>query len=236
MTKSDQELGDLLRETFTDKEFQADRLLAANKSPGSPAARVSTGRAVSGRRRFVPVLAGAAAVVLVVAAAVIIRENVPHSTDLQAPAATPSAPGVSVGDPLGLALTDDERIWAAAIKGIIDREPGAATYYVLDAPQQNGASQRGKPFTNAEKSTIANQLAPIKLEWITKRPPLPDPCAPDAGGPYVTVGKIVHQAGHVEVDASIWRGCLAARWLTFRLDEKAGEWKVTGTVGPEAVS
>jgi hypothetical protein len=27
-----------------------------------------------------------------------------------------------------------------------------------------------------------------------------------------------------------------ALWLTFRLDAKAGTWKVAGTVGPEAVS
>jgi hypothetical protein len=46
----------------------------------------------------------------------------------------------------------------------------------------------------------------------------------------------VSKDGHVEVATSIWRGCLDAHWLTYRLDKKADRWLVTGTVGPQAVS
>lgn len=224
MTKSDDELGDLLRETFAGKENQVDRLPEASNIP---AAR---------RRRFTPVLAGAAAVVIVVGGAIVVRQNLPQPTSLPAPAATAGTPRTGTGDPLGLALTQETHMWAAAIKGIIEREPGAPTYYVIDAPQENENGPRGKPFTDAEKTGIASLLAPTKIEWIAKRPALADPCAPDAGGPYVNVGSIVRTAGHAEIDAGIWRGCLAARWLTFRLDQKAGDWKITGTVGPEAIS
>ncbi|ONI67382.1 hypothetical protein BWI15_30080 [Kribbella sp. ALI-6-A] len=222
MNKSDDELGELLRETFASQENQADSLPAAIKSRN--------------RRRFAPVLAAAAAVVLVLGGGVVVRQNLTPPTAEPAPAATTTA-HAGPGPSEALALTEDIRIWAAAIEAIIAREPGSTTYYVLDAPHQNGSTARGTPFTDAQKTAITGLLATTtKLEWIAKRPPLADPCAPDAGGPFVTVGSIVRRAGHVEVDASVWRGCLAARWLTFRLDEKAGTWKVTGTVGPEAVS
>ncbi|WP_432944254.1 hypothetical protein ACQPXM_02405 [Kribbella sp. CA-253562] len=221
MNKSDEELGELLRETFASKENQADSLPAAIKA--------------GTRRRFSPALAAAAAVVLVLGGAVVVRQNLTPPTGLPAPAATTTGHAETAE---AIALTEDIRIWAAAIEAIIAREPGSTTYYVLDAPLQNGSTAaRGKPFTDAQKTAITGLLASkAKLEWIAKRPPLADPCAPNAGGPFVTVGAIVRRAGHVEVDASIWRGCLAARWLTFRLDEKAGTWNVTGTVGPEAVS
>jgi hypothetical protein len=228
MTKSDDELGDLLRETFAEKENQVDHLPEAIKSPE----RASRDR---DSRRFTPVLAGAAAIVIVFAGAIVVRQNLPQPTNFPAPAATTtSSPERAAVKPI--VITEDMVIWANAIAGIVEREPGAKTYYVLDAPQENENGVRGKPFTLFEKSAIAALVGPTKVEWITKRPALADACAPDAGGPYVTVGSIVHSAGHVEVDASIWRGCLAGRWLTFRLDEKAGDWKVTGTVGPEAIS
>ncbi|WP_460650137.1 hypothetical protein [Kribbella endophytica] len=238
MTKSDDELGDLLRETFAEKENQVEHLPEAIKIPSGGSRAGShgvSGAGRSGNRRFTPVLAGAAAVVIVFGGAVVVRQNLPQPTNF--PAATPNTPSTSTDDPLGLALPAEEiRIWAAAVAGIVEREPGAATYYVIDAPQENEGGARGKPFTDAEKAGIRTLLAPTKVEWIAKRPTAADPCAPDAGGPYVNVGSIVRTSGHVEIDAGIWRGCLSARWLTFRLDQKAGDWKVTGTVGPEAIS
>ncbi len=238
MTKSDHELGDLLRETFAEKENQVDHLPEAITTSAGGRRAGSHGGAGAERsrsRRFTPVLAGAAAVVIVFGGAVVVRQNLPQSTNLPAPAATTtSPPGTAGGKPI--LITEDMVIWKNAIAGIIEREPGAKTYYVLDAPQENENGVRGKPFTLIEKSAIASLLAPTKVEWIAKRPAAADPCAPDAGGPYVNVGSIVRTSGHVEVDAGIWRGCLAGRWLTFRLDQKAGDWKVTGTVGPEAIS
>jgi hypothetical protein len=59
---------------------------------------------------------------------------------------------------------------------------------------------------------------------------------PAAKQPYVTVGPIVSNQGHLEVGANLWRGCLDAHWATYRLDQQNGTWMVTGTVGPEAVS
>lgn len=236
MTKSDHELGDLLRETFADQEHQVDHLLEATKSPatGSNAGSGAGSRGAwgSGNRRLTPVLAGAAAVVIVLGGAFVVRQNLPQPTSLPAPAGTTTTtPTVQP-----IVQTEAVVMWAAAIEGIIEREPGAPTYYVIDAPQENENGGRGKPFTDLERSGIASLVAPKKVEWIAERPALADPCSPEAGGPYVNVGKIVDRGDHAEVDAGIWRGCLAARWLTFRLDQKAGDWKVTGTVGPEAVS
>ncbi|GAA1536280.1 hypothetical protein [Kribbella lupini] len=239
MTKSDHELGELLRETFADKEHQVDHLPEATKTAASGAGAGSGagsgggwGAGRSGNRRLTPVLAGAAAVVVVLGGAIVVRQNLPQPTSLPAPAATTTTtPTVQP-----IVQTEAVVMWAAAIKGIIEREPGAPTYYVIDAPQENENGGRGKPFTDLEKGGIASLVAPEKIEWIAKRPALADPCSPDAGGPYVNVGKIVDRGDHVEIDAGVWRGCLSARWLTFRLDQKAGDWKVTGTVGPEAVS
>ncbi|GAB3814259.1 hypothetical protein [Kribbella italica] len=242
MTKSDDEFGDLLRETFVSKENQVDRLPEAIKDPKTDHRATATAgsRDAAGggsrNRRFTPVLAGAAAVVIVLGGAFVVRQNLPQPTTLPAPAVTTTQPSVRPGTAQALVLSEDIRIWAAALKGIIEREPGAPAYYVTDAAQENENGARGKPFTDLEKTGIASLLAPQKVEWIAKRPVLADPCAPDAGGPYVNVGKIVDRAGHVEIDAGIWRGCLAGRWLTFRLDQKAGDWKVTGTIGPEAIS
>lgn len=231
MTKSDDELGNLLRETFADKEHQVDHLPEASKVSEHSSRPSAEGT----KRRFSPVLAGAAAVIIVFGGAVVVRQNLPQPTNLPAPAATTTSPPQTAAVK-PILITEDMVIWKNAIAGIIEREPGAKTYYVLDAPQENENGVRGRPFTLIEKSAIAGLLAPTKVEWITKRPVLADPCAPDAGGPYVNVGSIVRTAGHVEIDAGIWRGCLAGRWLTFRLDQKAGDWKVTGTVGPEAIS
>jgi hypothetical protein len=233
MTKSDHELGDLLRETFADKEHQVDHLPEATKASAARSGAASHGAWGSGNRRLTPVLAGAAAVVIVLGGAFVVRQNLPQPTSFPAPAATTSTPSIG---PDGIALTDDIRIWAAAVKGMVEREPGAPAYTVVNAPQENEGAVRGEPFTDAEKIAITGLVAPTKLRWIHERPAKADPCAPDAGGPYVTVGAIVRRADHVEVDASIWRGCLSGRWLTFRLAQQAGDWTVTGTVGPEAVS
>ncbi|MGC4936337.1 hypothetical protein [Kribbella sp. DT2] len=37
---------------------------------------------------------------------------------------------------------------------------------VIDAPQENESSVRGKAFTDAEKAGIGKLLAPTKVEWI----------------------------------------------------------------------
>jgi hypothetical protein len=75
------------------------------------------------------------------------------------------------------------------------------------------------------------------VQWVRTLPSGPKTCEqPSVAKPYVTLGPIVSKDGHVEVATSIWRGCLDAHWLTYRLDKKADRWLVTGTVGPQAVS
>ncbi|ADB29583.1 hypothetical protein Kfla_0460 [Kribbella flavida DSM 17836] len=240
--KTDEELAALLRETFAERESQADQLPAATSS----APNADPGRA---RRRLSPVVLAAAAVALVLGAVIIVRQAAepPSAVPLPAASSTPEAGGPatpSAGTASTPAPTTDEvRIWAATIKGILEREPGTAPgapVYVLDAPHQGaggGKPVRGEPFTPAQQDAIAAALRPgVTLKWIAQRPAADDPCGPDAGGPYVMVGPIVRKDGHAEVGVNIWRGCLAARWLTFRLDQNATDWRITGTVGPEAVA
>lgn len=135
-------------------------------------------------------------------------------------------------------------IWATGIEGIVQRESGMSkppVLYVLDAPHEGagdpvGGRVRGTPFTEAQRVGIENALAGLaRIEWI-----------PTAGNgncdvpknrtPIITLAPIVHKDGHVELGINSWYDCLAARWLTFRLDQKAGSWQITGTVGPEAIS
>jgi len=52
----------------------------------------------------------------------------------------------------------------------------------------------------------------------------------------VTVGPLPEGGAKLEVGASLYAGPLAATWLTYVVEEKAGGWEVTGTTGPVAIS
>jgi hypothetical protein len=215
MTKpTDDEIGRLLRETFADKEELVESLPEASKPK---------------HRRTGPILLAAASVAAVLGGIIYAadRANQPGPGQAQATTTAPALNDIYV-------LPDDQLIWAAAIKEILTIERPAAGWpgvNVLDVPT------RGQPFTEQEKSGIGSRLSSVPVQWVRTLPTGAKACEqPSVAKPYVTLGPIVSKDGHVEVATSIWRGCLDAHWLTYRLDKKADRWLVTGTVGPQAVS
>jgi hypothetical protein len=142
-------------------------------------------------------------------------------------------------------LPDYAQIWAAAIQKILTIERPAAGWpgvHVLDAPHDGKVATvptRGQPFSAEEKAGVERGLiGVVPVQWVRTLPTGGSKACeqPAATKPYVTLGPIVSKPDHVEVATSVWRGCLDAHWLTYRLDKKAGRWQVTGTVGPQAVS
>ncbi len=161
----------------------------------------------------------------------------------QLPGSTPT--GSSATD--APAAAENAQIWSAVIAEILKIEkPGAGWpgARVLDAPNAGAGGgtvtyELAKRFTANERAAMERALNGIApLEWVRNRPlggkELCD--QPAAEEPYVTVGPIVQVQNHVEVGAWVWRGCLDAHWLTYRLDHQAGSWKITGTVGAQGVS
>jgi hypothetical protein len=239
----DEELGDLLRETFTSKEHQIDSLPAAIKSE---------------KRRTGPILLAAASVLVVLGGILYaVNGGVNTRTDQAGPGATTTVPGATIGP--GSAPTSgstvhpiplpppNSTIWAAAIAELLKIEQPSGGWpgiRVLDAPNAGAGGgtvtyELAQRFTAAERTAIEKALAGIApVHWVRNRPQggkeLCD--QPAAKEPYVTVGPVVSVQGHLEVGAWVWRGCLDAHWLTYRLDQQTGGWKITGTVGAQGVS
>lgn len=232
MNRTDDDLGQLLRETFADAESLADE-------PAPPR---------SHRPRLM-MLAAAASVAAVVLGGVAVARSAGDGTPAaSAPASTPTTssgqdiPG-SIARPASAAA-----IYAAVLRREFTRERlGFKVLWVLDAPHtgmsptDHQALVRGAPFDAATRTAIERALADLgPVRWVAK--------ADDARvggectavrdkGVILTVGEIRDAGRDVEVGASSWFGCLGGHWGTYRLAPAAGgSWRVTGTVGPEAVS
>jgi hypothetical protein len=52
----------------------------------------------------------------------------------------------------------------------------------------------------------------------------------------VSVGLIPETGDRVEIPASLYFNGLAGTWLTYVVENADGDWKVTGTTGPVAIS
>jgi hypothetical protein len=227
---TDDEVGKLLRETFTEKEGLLDQL---------PEATVMTGR-----RKLMPVVLAAASVLVVLAGVAVVGR-------LQG-ASQPAAQNPSTGEDQGAlgkaAPTAD--VLGAAIAELSKWErpvAGWSVVKVLDSPYRTAGSPAGAGlglgvFSVADRRVIERR-AGVSIEWVMSRP---TSCEQADGTPYVTTGTVVVAGGSTAtVGMSIWRGCLDALWLTYRLErtdsavfaqEGGSSWRVTGTVGPQAVS
>ena len=229
--RTDDELGRLLKETFADKE---------NLLLDSQSARAGTDQLPEATRsRRAPILLAAAAV-LVILAGVLYAANPRGGSE-----PGPGPAGVTASNTQTTQVIPTESlIWAAAIKGILDREQNPTKdpiLYILDASHENAGDTdkqvRNVPFTEAQRIGIENALTGFaRIEWVRQRGDGTKECPTTPQGPYVTVGPIVQKAGHVEVGVNIWRGCLNARWMTLIVAQQGSTWKVTGSTGKEAIS
>jgi hypothetical protein len=52
----------------------------------------------------------------------------------------------------------------------------------------------------------------------------------------ITLGPIARRKGRVHVANGLWCGGVCGQWLTYVLREFEGQWSITGTTGPYAIS
>jgi len=225
--RTDDELGRLLKETFADKE---NLVLVGQLARDQPEAT---------RARRAPILLAAAAV-LVILAGVLYVANPRGGAE---PGPGPAGATASTTQTTQVIPTES-LIWAATIKGILDREQNPTKdpiLYLLDASHENAGDAdkqvRNVPFTEAQRIGIENALTGFaQIKWVRQRGDGTRECPTTPQGPFITVGPIVQRAGHVEVGVNIWRGCLNAHWMTLIVAQQGSTWKVTGSTGKEAIS
>ncbi|MFC5267393.1 hypothetical protein ACFPJ1_35205 [Kribbella qitaiheensis] len=249
MTKTDDDdLVQLLRETFADAERQATDQHRLPAMPGTP------------RRGRWLAIAAAASVAAVAISATLLGGPGPDepiggstvTTTNQTPATAPGGgPGTGpTGGTMSGHVVADAKIYGAVMKAItvMDR-PGAGwpVLFVLDAPRANAADgtftdEPLAPIAPAIQQQIAaeiREVAPVR--WVSK----PNAAKQGGtacgqvldGGAIVTLGEI-HPAGgnRLDVRVSQWIGCAGAHWLTYRLERAGADWQITGTVGPQVIS
>ncbi|GAA3574619.1 hypothetical protein [Kribbella ginsengisoli] len=242
---TDEEVGQLLRETFAGKESLIDQLPEATTTPV---------------RRKAPILLAAAAVIVILAGVLSIvgLDDKPSSKpgDLAAPAAgsapsvTPqtalaNASGVSPSQLMGVAITELTK-WERPAAGWPVVKVLDATYSQASSPIEVGG--KGTPLSQQAQALIAASAVGVPIEWVQSRPKGDKVCEEADGTPYVTLGPVVmaKSGASATIGMSIWRGCMDAQWLTYRLVRDATQfsgaeaskqrWSVAGTVGPVAVS
>jgi hypothetical protein len=229
---TEDETARLLRETFAEREKLVDELPAATAGP--------RGRG--------PVLLAAASVLVVLGGALFVADRTGSDEPGVAqasPAPVTSAPGPeTTGSGQTLPL-QDAVIWAATAEAAAKIEIPAGRWpviYVLDAPAPGVATPtspagRGRPFDVHVRNLIAARLAPLgPVQWVRDQPRSGPECERGSRGPYITLSPVALVGEHAEVGIRAWRGCQAIHWKTYRLDKQGTGWRVTGTVGPEAVS
>ncbi|GAA0934830.1 hypothetical protein GCM10009554_21180 [Kribbella koreensis] len=246
---TDEEVGQLLRETFADKEGLLDQLPEATSTPV--------------RRRKGPVLLAAAAVLVVLVGVVSVAglNRGPSSEPAGASAAsstngTPTPPNPSVAitaarPPVSLAYLSGVAIaeltkWERPAAGWPVVKVLDATYSQASSPIEVGG--KGTPLSQQAQALIAASAVGVPIEWVQRRPKGDKVCEEADGTPYVTLGPVVmaKSGASATIGMSIWRGCMDAQWLTYRLVRDATQfsgaeaskqrWSVAGTVGPVAVS
>lgn len=233
---TDEEVGQLLRETFADKENLVDQLPSATTA-----------------RRKLPMLLAAASVLAVLGGGVAIV-GTDHKQEAR-PAGETTKSVVSGVRPQTATTTTAElnlttASWGVALKEAMKWERPAAGWpavKILDRPYRtagnpSGQGGAGQPF-DAKTRTQLEGYAGVPVEWVASRPGGDDVCDKASGQPYITIGQPVFDksASNATLGMSVWRGCMDALWVTYRLADVPNpsggvDWKVTGTVGPVAMS
>ena len=160
------------------------------------------------------------------------------------------APMPLVPDPDTLRQID---IYAAVIRELVttdDNTFGAETdfpaVFVVDHPEgdagnpDGGEPAAGEPFSDDVRRGLQERLADLPLRFVADADAVTVPVEDGGGveddGVVVTLGPIPEGGSKVEVGASLYAGPLAGTWLTYVVEAEGGEWKVTGTTGPVAIS
>lgn len=156
-------------------------------------------------------------------------------------------------------LSDADRehaeIYAAVITRLVTRDHTfgrrASPFdrvFVIDGPikgagdpMKDGLVPAPQPFGEELEAAVEAELIGLPpVEFIE------DPDAvrkgPDGmdgvknNGVIITLGPIVRDGDEVHVPNGLWCGGLCGQWLTYVVEQQNGEWRVTGTTGPSAIS
>ena len=137
-------------------------------------------------------------------------------------------------------------IYAAAVKQILAEQQSAQfeNVYILDGVVP-GAADPGRlaveprrRFSQRLSDALAVALADLPVTFVGARTDVvsgqPPGRVPD--GVLLTLGQIERRDGTASVPVSSWVNGLNGRWLTYRLRQADGGWRVVGTQGPIAIS
>jgi hypothetical protein len=150
------------------------------------------------------------------------------------------------------ALERQVAIYSAIIRQLVTKDhtfgtedPGLEVVYVLDRPvgraEGTDPEGEGEPFSPALRAGLRaalTDLPPIEFVAETEQVIVEKDGFPMVKGHdgLVSVGLIPENGDRVEVPASLYFTGLAGTWLTYVVEASDGEWKVTGTTGPIAIS
>ena len=207
MTKlTDDELGELLRETYAGKESLVDRLPEATR-----------------RRSPAPALLAVTAV-LAVLAGVLYGVNRLGGADSVDPAATSTATPASTP----LAGSDESGdIWGAVVVAMARQfKPAGVNWQAI---QVNGGHLGSRPqtvtFSPEVRVQVARAVKPV-APVVWGGPESPVSCKPGPV-PIITVYPIFAYPDHREARAVFVRGCGNRHDVTYRLEKAGAVWKVT---------
>ncbi|MER7246108.1 hypothetical protein [Kribbella sp. NPDC000426] len=209
---TDDELGELLRETFAEQEELIDRLPAATK-----------------RWSPLPALLAAAAV-LVVLAGVLYAVNRTGAADSAPPAAFPM--------PTRRA-DDDALIWTASIETLLRSvKPTAGAWrsvIVLDLSDVGTKhARKGPPISADQRETmayLARRIAP--LQFHGEMAPAPPTCRDNRVG-VIQIADAIDKGDHLEVQVSLFHDCNHRETATYRVEHHGPFWVVTATLAADS--
>ena len=147
-------------------------------------------------------------------------------------------------------------IYAAVIHQLVTKDhtfgeeaPGLEVIYVLDRPVDTAGSpdkgtapeREGEPFSEDLRARLRAALSHLPpIEFVADREEVmveKDGFPMVRGGDgLVTLGPLPENGDRVEVPASLYFTGLAGIWLTYVVEGSDGDWNVTGTTGPVAIS
>lgn len=119
--------------------------------------------------------------------------------------------------------------------------------YILDGAVRNASdpttadSKPQEPFSEGIKRGLRDKLADLpRIAFISD----PDVVRVDDQGigevknegVIITLGPIVGDGNNVEVPNALWCGSLCGQWLTYVVEHQGGDWEISGTTGPTAIS
>ncbi|TDD46106.1 hypothetical protein E1263_37220 [Kribbella antibiotica] len=201
---TDDQLGDLLRETFADHVDDLQILPEATK-----------------RRRFVPVLVAAAATVAVLGGGSI------YATQRPAHEAPPVA-GSPIGSVAAAVADDDVQIWSVVTAQVVEQKvpqtPRAAVFWP-DAQISDG--QRGEITETLSQSVQVSWVSPKPRHSppLTQESTAYSSCL-KLSSPIVFLGKVIDKGSYREVRVGISEACDRKESALYRLEKKNEVWTI----------